>query len=392
MIRHALLLPIGAACLLAAVTAPAQQAPDPKDAAIAVHQAEVAGASNGARVFAAACLACHQADGKGLPGAFPPLAGSDFLEADPQRAIGIVLHGLTGPVTVNGKEYNSVMPPMTQLSDTEIADVLSYVMSAWGNDFGIVTAADVAAVRGGPAPERTADSATEHPSTTVAEMKYAGAPSAMGEAAGEMQMVISPGAPNMTQAEFDHAKQIYFERCAGCHGDDGGGGRTRESVLGEDAHETREAIREEASMHFLACLPDSDIDAIAAFLGGSDDETDTDHDGVPDSEDPDDDNDGLSDEEEHEYGTDSKDPDTDDDGLDDGDEHRRGTDANHPDTDRDGVSDGAEVRNGTNPLVANVPSTRLTDSGGGSGDWPWLLLLGLYGLSRLARLREGMPG
>jgi nitrite reductase (NO-forming)/hydroxylamine reductase len=218
MIRHALLLPIGAACSLAAVSAPAQQAPDPKDAAIAVHQAEVAGASNGARVFAAACLACHQADGKGLPGAFPPLAGSDFLEADPQRAIGIVLHGLTGPVTVNGKEYNSVMPPMTQLSDTEIADVLSYVMSAWGNDFGIVTAADVAAVRGGPAPERTAESATEHPATTVAEMKYGGAPSAVGEAAGEMKMVISPGAPNMTQAEFDHAKQIYFERCAGCHG------------------------------------------------------------------------------------------------------------------------------------------------------------------------------
>ncbi|KPJ79435.1 MAG: nitrite reductase [Gammaproteobacteria bacterium SG8_30] len=73
-------------------------------------------------------------------------------------------------------------------------------------------------MRGGPAPAKTAESPTEHPATTVAEMKYAGAPSAMGEAAGEMQMVISPGAPNMTQAEFDHAKQIYFERCAGCHG------------------------------------------------------------------------------------------------------------------------------------------------------------------------------
>jgi nitrite reductase (NO-forming)/hydroxylamine reductase len=218
MIRNSLLLPLGAACSLVVAGAAAQQPPDPRDAAVAVHQAEVAGAGNGARVFAAACLACHQADGRGLPGAFPPLAGSDFLEADPKRAIGIVLHGLTGPVTVNGKEYNSVMPPMTQLSDTEIADVLSYVMSAWGNDFGIVTAADVAAVRGGPAPERTANSATEHPSTTVAEMKYGGAPSAVGEAAGEMKMVISPGAPNMTQAEFDHAKQIYFERCAGCHG------------------------------------------------------------------------------------------------------------------------------------------------------------------------------
>ncbi len=187
-------------------------------------------------------------------------------------------------------------------------------------------------------------------------------------------------------------EQRYVAACAGCHGDDGSGGRTREGVLGEDAHETREAIDEEASMRFLACLPDSDIDAIAAFLGGSDDELDTDHDGLPDSEDPDDDNDGVSDEDEREHGTDSKDRDTDDDGLDDGDEHRRGTDPNHPDTDRDGVSDGAEVVNGTNPLVADVASTSATDSGGGSGDLSWLLLLGVFGLKRLARLREGVPG
>ena len=218
MLRHSFLLPLGAACCLIAADATAQQPPDPKSGAPAVHQAEVAAASSGARVYAAACIACHQADGKGLPNAFPPLAGSDFLKADPKRAIGIVLHGLTGPVTVNGKEFNSVMPPMTQLSDAEIADVLSYVMNSWGNDFGNVTAADVAAVRGGPAPAKTAESPTEHPPTIVAEMKYSGAPSAMGEVAGEMQMVISPGAPNMTQAEYDHAKQIYFERCAGCHG------------------------------------------------------------------------------------------------------------------------------------------------------------------------------
>ena len=60
----------------------------------------------------------------GLPGVFPPLAKSDFLAADPKRAIDIVLHGLTGKVTVNGKEYNSVMPPMSQLNDDEIANIL----------------------------------------------------------------------------------------------------------------------------------------------------------------------------------------------------------------------------------------------------------------------------
>ncbi len=179
MYRHSYLLPMGAALWLAVAAAAAQQAPDPTSGAPTVHQAEVAGASAsaaGQQVYAAACMACHQPDGKGLPGAFPPLAGSDYLEADPRRAIGIVLHGLTGPVTVNGKEFNSVMPPMTQLSDVEVADALTYVMNSWGNDLGVITAAEVAAVRGGPAPAKTAESPTEHPATSVAEMKYGGAP------------------------------------------------------------------------------------------------------------------------------------------------------------------------------------------------------------------------
>jgi nitrite reductase (NO-forming)/hydroxylamine reductase len=225
MSSRKLLTTVGSACLVALTTAAmaVAQTPDPRSDAPTVHQAEVASAGNpasaaGQKVFAAACMACHQLDGKGLPGAFPPLAGSDFLKADPTRAIGIVLHGRSGPITVNGKEFNSVMPPMTQLSDAEVADALTYAMNSWGNDFGRVTAADVAAVRQGPAPAKTAESPTEHPATSVAEMKYSGAPSAIGSAAGEMPMVISPGAPNMTQGEFDHAKQIYFERCAGCHG------------------------------------------------------------------------------------------------------------------------------------------------------------------------------
>ncbi len=231
MLRRTHLIAVASTCCLvvAGSLAPsgAQVPPDPARDGPAVHQAEVAGAgaqglaadiAAGEKVFQAACMACHQADGKGLPGAFPPLAGSDYLAADPDRAVGIVLHGLTGEVTVNGKTFNSVMPPMTQLSDQEIAHALTYVFNSWGNDLGRVSATEVAAVRAGPAPTQKAESPTEHPETTVAEMKYQGAPSAIGAAAGEMQMVISPGAPNMTQAEFDHAKQIYFERCAGCHG------------------------------------------------------------------------------------------------------------------------------------------------------------------------------
>lgn len=93
------------------------------------------------------CSACHQANGKGLPGAFPPLAGSDYLSANPTRAAGIVVHGLTGPVTVNGKQFNSVMPPLSKLSDDDIANALTYVMNSWGNAGGAITPEDVRKAR-----------------------------------------------------------------------------------------------------------------------------------------------------------------------------------------------------------------------------------------------------
>ncbi len=194
---------------------------------LAVHRAEAAGQAApvtatrldaGRKAFEAACMACHQANGQGLPGAFPPLASSDFLKADKSRAIHLVVNGMQGPVVVNGNKFDSVMPPMSQLSDAEIADALTYVMNSWGNSFGSVAAVEVTVVRAGPKPKQTAGSATEHPGTTVAELKYGGAPSPVGAVAQQIEMVTSAGAPDMTRAEFDHAKQVYFERCAGCHG------------------------------------------------------------------------------------------------------------------------------------------------------------------------------
>jgi len=68
----------------------------------------------------------------------------------PKRAISIALNGLSGPLTVNGKTYNSVMPPMSQLNDDEIANILTYVTHAWGNQgTGAFTAAEIRAVRQG---------------------------------------------------------------------------------------------------------------------------------------------------------------------------------------------------------------------------------------------------
>ena len=96
----------------------------------------------GKKVFLTSCFACHMADGKGLPNVFPPLAGSDFLKADKDRAVRVVTKGLSGPITVNGKPFNNLMPPQ-QFSDEQIADVLTYVLNSWGNDFGTVSVADV---------------------------------------------------------------------------------------------------------------------------------------------------------------------------------------------------------------------------------------------------------
>ena len=102
---------------------------------------------DGAAVYSGNCVSCHQATGAGLPGAFPPLAGSEWVVADKAIPVQILLHGLQGQVTVKGASYSGVMPSFTQLSDAEIAAVLSHVRSSWGNAAGPITANDVAAGR-----------------------------------------------------------------------------------------------------------------------------------------------------------------------------------------------------------------------------------------------------
>ncbi|MCB0466134.1 MAG: nitrite reductase, copper-containing [Aequorivita sp.] len=100
----------------------------------------------GKNIFGSTCIACHQASGQGVPGAFPPLAKSDFLNADANRAIDIVMRGKTGEITVNGKKYNSVMTAQT-LSNKDIANVLTYVYNSWGNNGTEVTEEMVKKVR-----------------------------------------------------------------------------------------------------------------------------------------------------------------------------------------------------------------------------------------------------
>jgi nitrite reductase (NO-forming) len=101
----------------------------------------------GQALFAGTCSTCHQADGRGLEGIFPPLAKSDWLAKDRLRVPTAILRGVQGKVVVNGKEYNSIMPPMSQLTDDEVANIATYVLNSWDNPGGRVTKAEAAGIR-----------------------------------------------------------------------------------------------------------------------------------------------------------------------------------------------------------------------------------------------------
>lgn len=103
---------------------------------------EVSAYPEGEEVYKKTCMACHQADGKGLPGAFPPLAESDYLLSDKGRAIEQILIGSEGEITVNGEVYNGIMPAQV-LSDQEVVDVMNYILNSWGNEGGTVTLEEV---------------------------------------------------------------------------------------------------------------------------------------------------------------------------------------------------------------------------------------------------------
>lgn len=102
--------------------------------------------SHGQRTYTQICAACHQMNGQGIPGAFPPLANSDYLMADKARSIDTVIKGLEGKITVNGVEFNGVMPAVA-LSDNEVANVLSFVRNSFGNKGDAVKPEEVKARR-----------------------------------------------------------------------------------------------------------------------------------------------------------------------------------------------------------------------------------------------------
>ena len=111
--------------------------------------AELSPHDRGKKIFSANCQTCHQASGQGVPGQYPPLAGSEFTNGGSRRMGMIVLKGLQGPVTVKGQQYGTaVMQPWDKtLTDKQIAEVMTYERSEWGNSASPVTPEQIAALR-----------------------------------------------------------------------------------------------------------------------------------------------------------------------------------------------------------------------------------------------------
>jgi nitrite reductase (NO-forming)/hydroxylamine reductase len=186
-----------------------------------VHSAETAQGNmdtvltRGRDVYLQNCAACHQPEGQGLPGAFPPLAGSDFLQGDRDQVLAAALFGLSGPIVVNGQEYNGVMPSMGYLTDQQLADAVSFVLTSWENGGSAVSVDEVASLRVELGQSDRA-SGERHTGATEGELRYRGTASAISPE--DTRQVLSAGGPTLTEDEYQMATQVYFERCAGCHG------------------------------------------------------------------------------------------------------------------------------------------------------------------------------
>lgn len=124
-----------------------QTMPNQKAPAKSVAKTQEEQMKAGEIVYDRNCAACHQVNGTGLKGAFPPLAKSDYLMADKSRSIRTLLEGLTGKISVNGESYDGVMPSLG-LDNEDVANVLTYIRNSWGNKGGVVSPTEVNAIRG----------------------------------------------------------------------------------------------------------------------------------------------------------------------------------------------------------------------------------------------------
>lgn len=196
---------------------------------------------SGEQVYGRICGSCHQADGNGLPPAFPPLAGSDWVSGDAETPIRIVLAGLEGPITVKGAQFNMAMPAQGgALNDEQVARVVSFIRASFGNTAGAVDAAQVAAVReslggrgawtaaeltalrGGAGAAVPAEGADEGADEAAAEPGGEGAePGAEGAEPAGTETATAESVP--TPESIAAGKKHYMGICFTCHGAAGDG-------------------------------------------------------------------------------------------------------------------------------------------------------------------------
>lgn len=112
-----------------------------------VTRREVDPITAGAAIYTANCLACHQQNGQGIAGVFPPLSETEWVTGSEDRLIRVILHGLMGPIEVKGVQYNGVMPAFGALNNNQVSYLLTFLRQAWENDASPVTPDEVAAVR-----------------------------------------------------------------------------------------------------------------------------------------------------------------------------------------------------------------------------------------------------
>ncbi len=173
---------------------------------------------SGQDVYSSSCMSCHQGNGQGMPGVFPPIAGhvGDLYEASGgyDHILNVVLFGMQGPITVKGTEYDSVMPGQFQLSDEEVAAVVNYVMTAWG---------DADEVEGEVEPVTVDEVASARNRALSPQLVHQNRPELAGEEGGEASALdLEPA--TFTLAQVERARPTYVRLCAECHGDSLGGG------------------------------------------------------------------------------------------------------------------------------------------------------------------------
>ncbi len=166
----------------------------------------------------AQCQPCHQANGQGVAGQFPPLAKSDYVVGSEKRLVAILLKGLQGPVVVEGKTYNGAMPAWEKtLSDKKIAAVASYIRSEWGNAASEISESKVSAARkeleAKSAPYTEAELQQIPADATLGDAGASAAPAAVGAKGGTVAASAVPGSDDL----LAKGKQQYMAICVACH-------------------------------------------------------------------------------------------------------------------------------------------------------------------------------